>query len=199
MSIWQVESATLKQPRGIRLEVRSGALPLTYVEVIGLWRTSDAFRAFFGGALAAMPYRALRWETPPLTHEYSARSFECVALDSPDLLRAPEPDVFAGEFSGRRAPDVISFPNLGGDARMIVPCPGEPASAYAHLAAFLREAPIDQCDRLWQAVGQAMAERMSDVPIWLNTAGAGVAWLHMRLDSRPKYYHYRPYCTSRDA
>lgn len=27
----------------------------------------------------------------------------------------------------------------------------------------------------------------------LSTAGAGVRWLHVRVDDRPKYYHYRPY------
>ena len=31
------------------------------------------------------------------------------------------------------------------------------------------------------------------LPIWLNTAGGGVAWLHIRLDHRPKYYRYLPY------
>jgi hypothetical protein len=30
-------------------------------------------------------------------------------------------------------------------------------------------------------------------PVWLSTAGAGVSWLHVRLDDRPKYYGYRPY------
>jgi hypothetical protein len=30
-------------------------------------------------------------------------------------------------------------------------------------------------------------------PEWLSTAGAGVSWLHVRLDDRPKYYGYAPY------
>ncbi len=33
-------------------------------------------------------------------------------------------------------------------------------------------------------------------PLWLSTAGGGVAWLHVRLDSRPKYYGYSPYKTA---
>lgn len=32
---------------------------------------------------------------------------------------------------------------------------------------------------------------LSDV--WLSTNGVSTAWLHVRLDSRPKYYHYIPY------
>jgi hypothetical protein len=38
-----------------------------------------------------------------------------------------------------------------------------------------------------------MAARVSTTPVWLSTAGAGVAWLHVRLDDRPKYYSHRPY------
>ena len=30
-------------------------------------------------------------------------------------------------------------------------------------------------------------------PIWFSTSGSGVAWLHFRLDSRPKYYTYKPF------
>ena len=29
--------------------------------------------------------------------------------------------------------------------------------------------------------------RIDDRPLWLSTAGDGVAWLHVRLDQRPKY------------
>lgn len=38
-----------------------------------------------------------------------------------------------------------------------------------------------------------MTARVGTRPVWLSTAGAGVAWLHVRLDDRPKYYSYRPY------
>ena len=29
--------------------------------------------------------------------------------------------------------------------------------------------------------------------VWLSTNGLSTAWLHVRLDSRPKYYHFMPY------
>jgi len=38
-----------------------------------------------------------------------------------------------------------------------------------------------------------MQKQISDRPTWLSTAGLGVYWLHLRLDSRPKYYRYQPY------
>ena len=39
----------------------------------------------------------------------------------------------------------------------------------------------------------AVAARLSDRPLWLSTSGAGVAWLHVRLDDRPKYIQHAPY------
>lgn len=88
---------------------------------------------------------------------------------------------------------MLDFPNLGGDALLVVPAPGEPLSAYPHIGTFVRHAPREQRDRLWQRVGEVMTERLGQQPVWLNTAGTGVAWLHVRLDDRPKYYQHEPY------
>ena len=44
-----------------------------------------------------------------------------------------------------------------------------------------------------RVLGDAVHEKISDAPLWVSTNGAGVAWLHVRLDSTPKYYSYRPY------
>jgi hypothetical protein len=109
--------------------------------------------------------------------------------------RRPDPEAFAEHFRGASEASVLAFPNLSGDALMVVPCPLAADSAYGHLAAFVREAPEAQRDALWLAVGEAMSRRMSAKPVWLSTAGAGVSWLHVRLDDRPKYYGHEPYRT----
>nr|WP_218152073.1 hypothetical protein [Nitrosomonas communis] len=76
---------------------------------------------------------------------------------------------------------------------MVVPCPRGPITGYGHLGAFLRQAPARQRHSLWRSVGSAMERRLGVKPVWLSTAGAGVSWLHVRLDDRPKYYGYVPY------
>ena len=76
---------------------------------------------------------------------------------------------------------------------MVVPRPIAEPSAYGHLAAFVRGAPEAQRHALWQMVGESMARRIGAKPVWLSTAGAGVSWLHVRLDDRPKYYGFGPY------
>ena len=48
----------------------------------------------------------------------------------------------------------------------------------------------------WQEVGKQMEIRLRQDPgrsVWLSTSGLGVYWLHMRLDSYPKYYTHDEY------
>ena len=35
----------------------------------------------------------------------------------------------------------------------------------------------------------------TESPVWVSTAGMGVSWLHVRFDSRPKYYRWGEYTT----
>jgi hypothetical protein len=156
-------------------------------------RESDAFRSWVNSVLAAAPYSAFRWETPPIHRSLADRPFEFALLDSPGLARSPSFDAFAEKFSAGRREMVLAFPNLGGDGTMIVPSPLGPSSAYGHMAAFVREAPAEQQDALWRLVGEETEKQVSDAPRWLSTAGAGVPWLHVRIDSTPKYYGHRPY------
>lgn len=67
---------------------------------------------------------------------------------------------------------------------------------YGHLAAFVREGPSQQVAETWKHVAQEYMKQINDMnekPIWLSTSGLGVAWLHFRLDRRPKYYTFKPY------
>lgn len=171
--------------------LRDGAA-ISYADVVEHWQADEPFRAFFAALLADPPFEAYFWETPPATQATAARAFEFVLVDSPELATlAPEPEAFAAHFIPSQA--VATFPNLGGDALLVAPAPHGSPAAYAHLAAFARGAPTDQQHALWQAVGTAAAGRLSSGPIWLSTSGLGVAWLHVRLEERPKYYTYAPY------
>lgn len=168
--------------------------PLSFGRVIELWRDEDSFRRFFASMLAQAPFDAFFWETPPLTRETMSRPFEFVLTESGSLARSrPDASSFESQFAAQPDEMVVSFSNIGGDAILVVPAPIAGARGYTHLARFLRDAPGPQVSALWQHVGAAMSERISDASVWLSTAGMGVPWLHLRLDSRPKYYRYRPY------
>lgn len=172
--------------------------PLRFDEVLGLWQHDEDFRSFFGELLAVSPWPAYRWETPPLTTASAGREFEFVLVDAPEIDLAADAAPFAGHFRRDRDSDegeasIAVFANLGGDATMVVPSPRAAAAAYGHLAAFMRHGPPIQRHALWQVVGRTMEASLSDRPAWLSTAGGGVAWLHVRVDSVPKYYAHDPY------
>lgn len=180
-----------------RYTLQHDGTPMSYAAVLAHWQDEESFRTFFQSILAAVPFTAYRWETPPVTTATQDQAFECVLVDSPSLDRAPEPRPFARHFTDDDTHEgVVVFDNLGRDATLVVPSPRAPDVAYGHLAAFTRGAPMTQQHALWQAVGKTMDARLRAQPIWLSTAGGGVAWLHVRLDRRPKYYHYRPYAVS---
>lgn len=88
---------------------------------------------------------------------------------------------------------MVSFPNLGGDAQLVVPTLINDPSHYAHLATFVRNAPIDQVRAFWQTTAQVYEQKIGKKTVWLSTAGLGVYWLHVRIDARPKYYRFGAY------
>jgi hypothetical protein len=191
--MWTPRSEQLPGDRGLRFAIDLDSSPVTYAEVLRLWQTDAGFRSFFLALLSDAPFSAFRWETPPITTATADRPFEFVLLDSPGLARNPDAISFAEHFRAAGEAEVVEFTNLGKDAIMVVPCPRGPLSAYGHIGAFVRQAPEAQKHALWQLVGAAMQRRLSSKPVWLSTAGAGVSWLHVRLDDRPKYYGYGPY------
>jgi hypothetical protein len=148
------------------------------------------------------PFSALFFETKGVTAtSASTKSFEFVLVDAPHLRSfaesQPDPASFRDHFSKcTSSTTCCAFPNLGGDAMLVAPIqrdPNIPLVTYSHLAKFVREAPTTQVRNLWQLTAKTYRDQWTAQPLWLSTEGSGVAWLHVRLDSRPKYYHYQPF------
>jgi hypothetical protein len=165
---------------------------LSYADVLRGWMDDGEFRSYFAGVLAEAPYSAYRWETPAVSGSTAGREFEFVLIDAPGLERAPEPRAFDAQLT-RSSEPVVAFANLGGDATLIVPRQMGDAAVYPHLAGVVRGAPRAQVDALLKLIGSTVTSRLNASPRWLSTAGMGVAWLHVRIDSRPKYYGHRAY------
>lgn len=162
-------------------------------DVFRFWRSDDdSFRLMFVDLLKNSPFGCFRFETPPVTGAGVDQPFQFVLIDSPEIDLAPGPDYFQDHFD-RQPEDVLVFDNLGGDATMIVPRPRDGTPGYAHIAGFVRYAPMEQQLLLWKTVGETMHGLLGRAPLWLNTAGGGVPWLHVRIDSRPKYYVFDEY------
>ena len=190
--------------RACAIEAASGR-PLSMRDAVAALRAGR-----LGGQLMAVLHRsphaasAFFWELPAFTFGTAASvPLEMVTVRAPALVgtvadSSPFASHLAGGCSGGAA-SVTTFANLGGDAQLVAPCAasGVPTDMYASLAPFLRSAPAAQVAALWVAVGSALEAtlraRGEQTPTWVNTEGSGVGWLHVRLDSTPKYYHFHPY------
>ena len=190
--MWTSSTKTLPQSSGVRYEIAFKDQPATFDNVVQAWQEDADFRSWFNSLLAASPYTAFRWETPGVNQGTHDRPFEFVLLDDPRLARQPDVNAFAKYFPNANE-GIATFANLGGDAVLVAPTPLVEDDAYGHLAAFVRHAPEKQRHALWKSVGMAMTKRLDEMPVWLSTAGAGVSWLHVRLDDSPKYYGHRLY------
>jgi len=185
-------------PVTTRIGIEYGAVRLSFREMVDLWCENAEFRTFFNATIAAQPFEACFWESVPVTAQTLGAPYECVVIDAPSLARLPpDPDAFRSHFDVAPASEVLAFPNLGGDAMLVVPAPRADVDCYTHIGRFVRTAPAAQVDMFWRTIGQALRERISSAPLWLSTSGLGIAWLHVRLDSRPKYYQHKDYTRRR--
>jgi len=177
----------------IKLTLQYQQKAVSFRQLLDAWRDDEYFCAFFSSLLASLPMPAFFWEMPALCSSMLEQPFECVFVDSPDLVMVdPEPLHFQAYYAGAHN-RIADFENLGGDALLVVPEPLDACSAYAHIADFSRSAPLKQQCALWRRVGELCHQHIGVIPLWLNTSGLGVFWLHIRLDKAPKYYTYLPY------
>lgn len=183
-------SQKIEIENGYMYYIFSGTTRLSFVEVLQLWKCEEKFRVFFNELFCGIPFSAYRWETPAITSETKNRDFEFVILNDPSLSRKASTNAFANYFNDRA---VVKFSNLGNNAVLVVPCPPHKSIDYSHLATFLQNAPTLQKHALWEQIGTSMLHRINTKPVWLSTAGAGVPWLHVRLDDTPKYYRHKQY------
>ncbi len=113
-------------------------------------------------------------------------------IDSDFLAqRSPDSQTFHAYF--KEDEEVVCFPNLGKDEQLIVPCPIKEHSVYTHIGNFIRDAGASQKHEFWKQVGEETLKHIGEEPRWLSTSGLGVFWLHVRIDSYPKYYQTEDY------
>ena len=190
--MWQTYPIPKPSSTTLQFQINEQDQPLSFAQVIQLWQNSAPFRSYFNTLLAEIPFEAFYWEVAPMTKTQTSLPFEFVVINSNPLCHIiPDQTAFQAYFTEGKT--VVNFLNLGKDAHLLVPTPIGDVSCYAHLAQFVRHAPAAQQDEFWKTVGELYGAGLNEQPLWLSTAGLGVSWLHLRLDSRPKYYRYEGY------
>jgi hypothetical protein len=179
--VWKTRRDPVSNRSDEILTVASGGRELAVRDVIAGWRDNEAFRMFFVAELAATDCAAFFWEMPPVSRATLADPFECALIRGDALARMRADDADFAEHLNDGAESVAAFPNLGGDALLIAP--------------FARAAPPEQQHALFRLLALKTEERLESDRgrFWISTSGLGVPWVHVRLDSYPKYYQHRPY------
>ena len=189
---WRISSSNENDGRVTKYVVFEDEKIMKFPQVFHYWKTSEDFRIFYNNILASSVYEAFFWEIPPTDKNWQDKEFEFVLVSSNALSRIqPNKSPFQKYF--KTTDPIVTFPNLGGDAQLIVPTPISEDENYPHFAKFIRNAPFEQKNQIWKILAEEYEKRLGDRPQWLSTSGLGVYWLHLRIDSRPKYYQYHPY------
>lgn len=176
----------------LQFTILGNNIPLTFRNWTTLVNTSEDFILFFTDTLNKSNFSAFFWEVKPVSIMTWDTPFEFVLINS-NLLSKKNADIRSFDEYLNINESIVSFKNLRGDASLVVPNQLKEKACYAHLAIFLRDAPEQQIIDLWKKVANEFESKINDKPIWLNTAGLGVPWLHIRIDTRPKYYKFQRY------
>lgn len=174
-------------------QLKRGDSLLSFADVFKLWQQEASFTTFYAATLQHFDYPAFYWEHPALTQKYLPHPYECMVHRSRPLERlVADEKAFSKHFDRKKL--VVDFMNLGKDARLVVPTNRAKKETYSHIGQFIRLGAVDQITAVFDRVGRVVLEELEQQTyIWLNTSGLGVVWLHIRMDTRPKYYQTEEY------
>lgn len=189
----QIRKTGLEKTSGVRLTFCEGGVQASVETVLSDWEARGSLARQFWQSVQQCPGPVF-WEHPAWRADALSRLYECVLLPAPALLRmTADRATFAEHFTGN---SIAAFASLGGDAFLLAPKPMAEKSDFIDLYRFASAAPEDvQLDLLCALAPRVRQQLASGQPRWLSTSGLGVGWLHVRIDSRPKYYQYGPYRT----
>lgn len=174
---------------------------VSYLEFLTHLKEDQSFRTQLSTTINQEKLDGFYWECIPVSSAtLSATAFEFVLIPT-SFHATANPSDFLDKFSqlGNQSKKIINFKNKNRDADLVVPTPPEKnvgQQHYLHLASFLREATKEQQDQLWHDVAATLEhclKEAEDQPIWMSTHGKGADWLHIRLDKKPKYYHFKEF------
>lgn len=172
----------------IRFRILQNDTLLSFREVFKLWENNPKFIDFYVQSIKDFSFKAFFWEHPGLTKQTITKAYECILQKSKNLdSRTLDEQAFADYLHTSNGAE--DFLNLGKNARLVIPTKQSKAEIYKHFGSFLFNAEALQIQVLFNKVGTVVQQEIERQPmIWLNTAGMGVIWLHIRMDTKPKYY-----------
>lgn len=154
---------------------------LTWAQALEALQGSE-FMSRFLLHLQRVPYADCYLEMSKATPD---QPFSFKVINAKGALKAKSADRTAYDEHCSGSARVSVFKNLDGDALLVIPCDKD--KDYGHLVSFTASAPKQLQIELWREVF-AIVKRDAQAA-YVSTHGLGVPWLHVRIESTPKYYH----------
>ncbi len=194
----QILRAASAQQINVEVANRSGQLiafvdrqrcPFTWVQVARALADDADFCDLWNQTWADLPFD-FEWKPVPI-HPYTAETHPFFAIAFPAQFRPADPSDFQRYLEALKPAELTAkFTNFSGDAQLLIPAE---RGDYGHIAAFCRTAMPEMWRSLWQQTGKMCLTAITQqTPIWCNTHGHDVPWLHIRFDSRLKYAAFPP-------
>lgn len=163
---------------------------LLWKNVINLWK-NHLFIDFFTEAILSCNMDNFFWECPSISLlNINTQPFTCFIIKCNAVIKTANKKAFEEYFNTSKR--IVHFYNKDKSALLIVPkhLNNYPEKAYINISNFLKYSPKYQLYQLFNEISKDLCiELKNNKCIWLNTHGLGVYWLHIRLDTYPKYYH----------
>ncbi len=163
--------------------------PFTWQQLAQALMNDADFCDLWNQTWADLPFD-FEWQPVPI-HPYTAKTHPFFAIAFPAQFSPADPSDFQRYLKALK-PEALTatFTNFSGDAQLLIPAE---TGDYGHIAAFCRTAMPEMWRSLWQQTGEmCLAAISQQTSVWCNTHGHGVAWLHIRFDSRLKYAAFPP-------
>ncbi len=125
--------------------------------------------------------------------------FEFVIIKTSGFGVNAEIDTFKPNDLDTNSNEIKVFPNLSGDSILISPCYNKTKNIddYIHIGRFIKSSiDSEQKNKLFDTMFAVYKKELEKTPnknLWLSTHGKGVAWLHLRIDPKPKYISWQNY------
>lgn len=131
---------------------------------------------------------AFIWETSPITKEMNTEYREIILEHESLDKQIQDYQPFLEHIEDSDNKYVIHFTNLNGTCKLIVPMPRK-GKSYANLKFFIDSASLNQKIKFWKKVAKQIRKMLKiHDKVWVSTHGLGVSYLHVRIDTIPKYY-----------
>ncbi|MEM8524631.1 MAG: hypothetical protein AAGG68_08300 [Bacteroidota bacterium] len=166
--------------------------PISFRQFIEILKRSSTFRLFFNNLFSQAEFNAFFWEVRPVIKDQLDNDFEFVIIQNTALEHRKSD---ASNLEDYLVSDelALGYENLRKDTKYIIPTEKAASEIYNHLANFVRNVPEEQINQFWKKVAAEYRKSVSEQPVWLSTHGLEARWLHVRIDSKPRYYSYNDY------